>query len=84
MTPPKIDLSTCQRGDRVRLRDGAIGRYCRPHNDGHLIDFTRNGLAWEYFSNGTAAGAPAYLDVVAILGPSLIERIRRWMRRKGN
>jgi hypothetical protein len=80
MIPPTIDLSTCEPGDRVRFRDGRRGKYRGYEQDWYIVEH-RRGFCWYREKEGKSQFSTP-IDIVAILGPSLIERVRRWIRRK--
>jgi len=82
MTPPTIDLSTCEPGDRVRLRDGRRGKY-KGYKQGWYVVKHKGGFWW-YRENEGKTQFPTSIDIVAILGPSIWERVRRWIRRRTN
>ena len=83
MTTPTIDLSTCKPGDRVRLRNGSEARYCgKWGRHTHYMQYGYN----QYLvinNNGKVMPIESPRDIVAIIGPSIWERVRRaWRRRK--
>jgi hypothetical protein len=88
INPPTIDLSTCKPGDRVRLRDGRRGIYKRFTSSYHEVRVRHHNAGWYIYGFYTRDGHSALFtpaerhDIVAILGPSLIERVRRALGRR--
>jgi hypothetical protein len=69
-----IDLNTCVKGQKLRLRNGRLAKYCASrghhHTYPHLIAHCDDGCTYSYTDNGTysyGSNCKDFIDVIEIL-----------------